>query len=395
MAATYKEYQCKSMLRVHKFVDNWFWESASVSPYKACEYGCNYCDGRSKRYYASSDFDNLIHVKINAEKILRKELDKMFPKQKTLTDIGLKDVPKKGKSHLVVAVSSGISDAYQQAEKKYKLTRKILKLFLEYNVPTYVMTKSDLVLRDLDLLRKLNDNVWCNVSFSLSTCDKKIAGIFEPKASSPKKRLEAMKKISEAGILTGVTYRPIIPYLSDSKRQLEDSIKKSKAHGAKYILAASMTMRDLQMERFYKTIDKHYPELEKKYKLLYKRGYQPDGKYLRNLYQNLNSICLKYDIQRYIPRYIPDIELKKNLETSTALHLVSYFLMIKGERYKSEKYRRVAQTIENMDDDIKVIFKEGRLKEIKGIDKESKEVIEEFLKTGSSIYLEKLKGKKI
>jgi DNA repair photolyase len=377
---------------MHKFVDNWFWESASVSPYKACEHGCNYCDGRSHRYHASEDFDNLIHVKINAIEVLKKELDKLFPRQRTLADFGTDKPPLQKNSKIVVAVSSGISDAYQQAEKKYRLTRKILKLLLQYEVPTYVMTKSDLVLRDMDLLKKINDKVWCNVSFSFSTIDKKTAAIFEPKASSPKKRLEAMKKIADEGILTGATYIPIIPYITDSKKQIEDTIKASKKHGAKYVLAASMTTRDLQSERFYETIKKHYPGLEKKYKLLYSKGYSPHGKYLNDLYQNINTICKEYDIRQYIPRYIPDIELKRNIEISTDLFLISYFLGIKGERYKAEKYRKLAQAIENLDESIETVNKEGKLNKIKGMGKEPKEVIEELLETGKSQYLEKLKA---
>ncbi len=202
MAVTYKEYNCKSMLRMHKFVDNWFWESASISPYKACEHGCNYCDGRSERYHASEDFDNIIHVKINAVEILKKELDRLFPKQSTLSDFGLKTGFGEEKPKPVIAVSSGISDAYQPAEKKYKLTQEILKLLMEYEMPVYVMTKSDLILRDLDILKKFSKFSWCNVSFSFSTAEKKVAAIFEPKATSIQKRFDAMRKLSEAGILT-------------------------------------------------------------------------------------------------------------------------------------------------------------------------------------------------
>lgn len=379
------------MLRMHKFVDNWFWESASISPYKACEHGCNYCDGRSQKYHASEDFDNLIYIKINAEEVLKKELDKLFPRQRTLADFGLDKSKVSKKSKMVVAVSSGISDAYQQAEKKYSLTRKILELLLRYEVPTYIMTKSDLVLRDLDILKKINDKVWCNISFSFSTIDKKTAAIFEPKASPPKKRLEAMKKIAAEGILTGVIFMPIIPYITDSKKQLEDTIKASKEYGAKYVLAASMTTRDLQSERFYETLKKHYPDLEKKYKLLYIKGYQPHGRYLKDMFRNISRICREHDIQQYIPRYIPNIELKSNIEISTDLFLISYFLGIKGERYKAEKYRKLAQAIEDLEESIQDIYEEGKLNKIMGMGKEPKEVIEELLETGKSQYLEKLK----
>jgi DNA repair photolyase len=392
MAVTYKEYQCKSMLRMHKFVDNWFWESASISPYKACEHGCNYCDGRSERYHASEDFDNIIYVKINAIEVLKKELDRLFPKQSTLSDFGMKSKYGYEKIKPVVAISSGISDAYQPAEEKYGLTRKILELLLEYEIPIYVMTKSDLVLRDLDLLKDLNETSWCNVSFSLSTADKKVAAIFEPKATSPKKRFEAMKKVSKAGILTGVTYMPIIPYISDSVEQLEDVIRNSKENGAQYILAASMTMRDLQSKRFYETIKKHYPHLVEEYQKLYVKGYQPDSQYLQSLYINIKNICKKYDMPRFIPRYIPEDERKTNFQVSTHLLLISYFLGLTEKRYESEPCLRMARVIENLDEDIRDLYENDRLDEIRGINKNLKNIIAEYLKTGKSTMLEELKN---
>ena len=303
MTVTYKEYHCKSMLRMHKYVDNWFWSAASISPYKACEHACNYCDGRSKRYHASEDFDRVIYVKINAPQVLKKELNKLFPRQKTLSDFGGEKGRHERKAKPLVAVSSGISDAYQPAERKYGLTRKILELLRDYDVPTYVMTKSDMVLRDLDLLKEINKRSWCNVSFSLSMIDKNISRIFEPKASTPQKRLKAMKIIAEEGIMAGITYIPVIPYITDASEQLEDTIRTSKEHGAGYILAGTMTIRDLQAKRFYETLNSHYPELVEKYRKLYRGGYGPDRDYMAKFYRKIKTLCAKYEIQNYIPRY--------------------------------------------------------------------------------------------
>jgi DNA repair photolyase len=393
MPVTYKEYECKSMLRMHKYVDNWFWSSASVSPYKACEHACNYCDGRSEKYHASEDFDRIIHVKINAPEILKKELDKLFPKQKLLSDFGEGKKKKKKDFKPVIAVSSGISDAYQPVEKKYGLTRKILELFREYEIPTYVMTKSDLVLRDLELLKEINERAWCNVSFSISTLNKNISKLFEPKATIPLKRLGAMKNIAAEGVLTGVTHIPIIPYITDSYEQLEETIKASKEHNAGYILAGSMTMRDLQAKRFYEILNRYYPELVERYKTLYRHGYEPHDKYLAELFPKVRSLCRKYDMQNYIPRYIPDIELKKNIETSTMLSLISYFLSLGGEsRYKIQAFNKLAQTIENMDENIEKIYRTGKLGAIKGIGKTTAKLVEEFLETGKCEYLEELRS---
>ena len=196
----------------------------------------------------------------------------------------------------VVMVSSGVSDAYQPAEKKYNLTRHLLELLRDYSMQTYVMTKSTLILRDMDILKEINDRSWCNVSFSLSTVDKDIAQLLEPKASPPNKRLEAMRIIVDEEILAGATYIPVIPYITDSDEQLEDTIRAVKEHNGQYILVGTMTMRDAQAARFYEILENHFPELIEKYKKLYWRGYEPDGKYIGNLYKRARALCKKYGI---------------------------------------------------------------------------------------------------
>jgi len=112
---------------------------------------------------------------------------------------------------------------------------------------------------------------------------------------------------------------------------------------------------------------------------------------MAKLYPKIKSLCKKYDIQNYIPRYIPNRELKKNIETSTMLFLISYFLSLEGEsRYKVEAYRKLAQTIEDMDESIEDIHRAGKLGEIKGIGKTTIKLIQEFLKNGKCGYLEEL-----
>ncbi len=392
MAVTFREYECKSMLRFHKYVDNWFWGNASLSPYRACEHACNYCDGRSEKYHASEDFDNVVMVKKNAIKVLKKELSKMYPKQKTLGDFGGRPIKEK-RPRPVVMVSGGVSDAYQPAEKKFELTQRLLELLRGYSIPTYVMTKSTLILRDLDILREINERSWCNVSFSMSTIDRDVARLFEPRASPPKKRLEAMRTIADEGILSGVTYIPVIPYITDSDEQMEDTIRAVKEHNGQYILIGTMTMRDAQATRFYEILEEHYPELIEKYKKLYWRGYEPDGKYIGNLYNRVKALCKKYDIQNYIPRHIPDVELKKNIEVSTMLFRIAYFLSFEGKsRHKAQRFQRIAQIIEKMDDDIIELHKKNRLDTIHGMSNNIKELITEFIRTGKSHYLDELKA---
>ncbi len=393
MVISYKEYESKSVLRIHDYLDNWFWSTASVSPYRACEHACNYCDGRSHRYHVDEKFDQEVQVKINAPEVLEKELKRLSPKQKTLLDFDSTSEKKERKARPLIIISSGVSDAYQPAEKKYNLTRRLLEILRDYKMPVSVMTKSDLVLGDLDLLEDIAETSWCNVSFSVSTMDEKISNIFEPRASRPSKRLKALGRISKTRVLTGITYMPIIPYITDDDKSLEETIEKSKRTGARYIIASTMTMRDEQEKRFYEVLKVHYPELIGKYKALYKFGYSPLREYQIELYKKVSRLCKKYDILNYLPRYIPDIVLKKNLETSTMLYLIAYFLDLRGEnRYKARAFSKSAKIIEDLNEDIIDIWKNNEIPGIPGLGKNVTSLIEEFLSTGKCEYLERLKS---
>jgi DNA repair photolyase len=390
MAVAYREYECKSMLRFHKYVDNWFWGDASLSPYRACEHACNYCDGRSERYHASEDFDSVVMVKKNAPEVLKIELDKLYPKQRTLGEFTGESF-KERRPRPVIMVSSGVSDAYQPVEIKYELTKCLLELLRDYSMPTYVMTKSDLILRDLDILKDINERSWCNVSFSFSAVDRDIAQLFEPKASLPEKRLQAMKTIADEDILTGATCIPVIPYITDSDEQMENTIEAVKEHSGKYVLVGTMTMRDTQARRFYEVLEEHFPELVDKYKKLYWRGYEPDGKYIGKLYARAKALCKKHGISNSIPRFIPDVELKKNIEISTMLFRIAYFLGFHGgNRHVARFYQRIAQTIEDMDEDIIELHDDDKLDDIPGMSRNLKELIIEYIKTGRCKYLEEL-----
>ncbi len=122
------------------------------------------------------------------------------------------------------------------------------------------------------------------------------------------------------------------------------------------------------------------------------KGYEPNGKYIHTLNQKIKTLCKKYDIQNYISRYIPDIELKKNLKVSTMLFLCAYFLSFEEKgHYRAESFRRLGQTIEDMNENIEDLYKKGKLDDVKGMGGATKKLVEEFLETGSSEYLEELK----
>lgn len=168
----------------------------SINPYVGCLHGCIYCYARfMKRFTGHKEkWGQYLDIKINGACVLRKELAR---KQFKDTD---------------VVLLSSVTDPYQPVERKYALTRSILEVLLEHQVPISILTKSDLVLRDLDLLAQFNN---CEVGLTIITLDKNVSSIFEPRSPSPDKRLEALKGLHEHGIKTYAFIGPILPYLTD------------------------------------------------------------------------------------------------------------------------------------------------------------------------------------
>lgn len=141
------------------------------------------------------------------------------------------------------------------------------------------------------------------MSFSVSTVDEPLTKIFEPNAPLPTRRLQAMETISEASILTGLTYMPIIPFITDTEEQIETTISEAKKRGAKYILAASMTLQGKQKERFFRLLERTFPELIPKYHEIYpEKSYGPVYKYSKILNENVDRVCKKYSIWTRIPK---------------------------------------------------------------------------------------------
>jgi DNA repair photolyase len=198
-------------------------------------------------------------------------------------------------------------------EKELKLTRSLLKIILRYKFPVSILTRSKLVLRDMDVLKEINENAilppdlkpklkgGAIISFSFSTPDEKLAKIFEPNAPTPKERLETMKKFKDMGFKTGVCFMPVLPYLSDSEKQIEKMVVLAKNYRADSILTAGLTLfgdgpTDCKTV-YYKTLEKHFPELLDKTKKLFGKNFYPDQKYQRKLTERANKLCEKYEIK--------------------------------------------------------------------------------------------------
>jgi len=291
------EIQVKSILNKHKKRDDWFLDDYSVNPYSGCSFNCIYCYIRGSKY--GENMAKTFSIKINAPELLEKQLSRRA---------------KKGE-YGIIALSSS-TEPYMPIEEKLKLTRKLLEIILKYKFPVEVATKSKLVLRDLDLLKEIDKNAilpadlkpklkhGAIISFSISTLDEKLAKILEPGAPKPRERLETMKKCKEEGFFTGVCFIPVLPFLSDSEEQLNETIKTVKEYGADFILVGGLTLfgkgpADCKT-LYYKFLEKYHPELVPKYRSLYRIFFAPSKEYQRELEEKSRRLCKKYGIKNKI-----------------------------------------------------------------------------------------------
>ncbi len=288
-----KKVYIKSILNKHKKRDEWFLDDYSINPYSGCTFGCVYCYIKGSKY--GEHKENGVYIKANAAEILEKQLKRRALK----------------KEYGFIAVSTS-TEPYQYIERKTELTRKLLKIISNYRFPVHILTKSSLVLRDLDILKEIDKNAILPedlktklqkgviINFSISTLNEKLAKALEPGAPSPLERLKTMKKCKQHDFFTGISYIPVLPYLSDSEQDLQEMIKTAKSYGADFVFVGALTLFGNKPSdsrfKYYKFLDKNYPELLTKYRKLYRIFTQPPLKYQQNLEEKAREICNKYNI---------------------------------------------------------------------------------------------------
>jgi DNA repair photolyase len=253
-----EEVQARSLLSKRVEADDWFHSNHSMNLYRGCQFACAYCDGMAEHYYVDN-FQNHIRVKTNAPEILTKELERLYQrKTTTLFDYSPR---KKEIKKPIIGVSGGVSDSYQQTEKRHKITEKILKILLDQGYPLFILTKSDMVLRDIELLKKINEKAFANVCFSITQTDDETRPNYEPGSSSTSERFEALKTLRREGIHGGVMAMPIIPYICDSVENMQSLVKESKKAQAEFVLFSGLTLKPgRQKQHFLNTVIKHNPD---------------------------------------------------------------------------------------------------------------------------------------
>ncbi len=369
-----KEINAKSIIRKHKKVDSWFLSRYGMNLYRGCTHNCAYCDGRSEGYYVEGEFGKDVEVKINAIEILRKEL---LPSRK-------KAPFTKG----FAMVGGGVCDGYQPIEKEYKLTRKALGLIKEHHFPVHLLTKSTLVIRDLDIISEINKRSKAIVSFSFSSCNDEISKIFEPGVPLPSERLNTITELKNHGINCGMLLMPVIPFITDGEEILEESIQKAKTAGVDFIIFGGMTLKEgRQTEHFYKVLDSYNPELKCEYIQLYpptKWGNAKDDYYL-SVTDKFYPLAIKYKMPVRIPLSLFKNQLFENDLVVVLLEHIDYLLKIKGEK---SPFSYAAWSIAQLKNPISEVI--SSLTSLKGIGSTTEKIILEILKNGTCSYYEKL-----
>lgn len=250
--------QAKGLLSAHN----------GMNLYRGCQHGCIYCDSRSKCYQMDHAFED-IEVKQNALELLETAL-------------------RHKRSKCMIGTGS-MSDPYMPLEKELGTVRKVLELIDRYDFGFTMITKSNLVLRDLDLLKKINDKTKCVVQMTLTTYDESLCKKIEPNVCTTRERFETLKILRDAGIPTVVWMSPILPFINDTRENLEGILNyciEAKVYGI-ICFGIGVTLRDGDREYFYRSLDRLFPGVKEKYINTYGNQYEissPNNHELMKLY---------------------------------------------------------------------------------------------------------------
>ncbi len=278
------EIHSKTILNHVKQPDTYFGLKYNMNLYRGCQHQCIYCDSRSECYQIENFAD--IHVKVNAVDLLADAL----PRKRMRGTIGF----------------GAMNDPYMPVERKYEICRKALEIIAEHQFPVHIITKSDLVLRDLDLLQQINQ-IFAAVSFTITTSDDELSKKLEPGAPPSSARFEAMKMLSDAGITSGVTMQPILPFIEDTLENITQLVELSHAHGAKYILPwFGMSLRAGSRDYYYDKLDQLFPGLKEQYIRQYGETYICNSPNWEQLDAAFQQTVADYAIPTKMPVFTPE-----------------------------------------------------------------------------------------
>ena len=291
---TFEEIECKSALNrvTVPSMPHLRW---SLNPYRGCQHACVYCFARGNHEYlgygAGRDFERRVVVKVNLAPVLRRELRRSGWKRE----------------HVTIGTAC---DPYQQAELKYGLTRGALQAFRDFASPCSLITKSPNVLRDLPVLQELSSVAECTVIFSVATLREEIWRHIEPETAKPLRRLEAMARLAEAGVRSGVMLAPIIPGLTDDQENLESVVRAARDHGASFVGDNVLYLKPGTKEWFMPFLRETYPHLLPQYERFYQGAYAP-RRYTEEVQATVRELRERWGLtpRREAPRRVGQLAL--------------------------------------------------------------------------------------
>jgi len=345
-------YSPKTILNKSKRPDHWFWTRYSAYPYLGCQHGCEFCYCRERKYYPYddvSDFAYVVKVKQNAPALLRRALSR-------------------------VQVDMIFTGDYQPAERKFMLSRQMLQVCCDLGFPVFILSRSPLVLRDLDFLRAINEQARAVVAFSvISTPDSPAyqpVRQMERLAPPPEKRFAAMEQLARAGILTGVCFMPILPGLCDDDANLRSVVRWTADHGGRFVLASGLTLADQQREFFFRVLRERFPDRVGLYQRLYPEGsYSPVGWPWHTIALQIKELCRHKGISDRIPRpIVPGEKRALNKRIVEALADQLYTMELNDESpQRTWAIRKAAWAIEDLEQDIGLVYRAMGLKGLSSI----------------------------
>lgn len=266
--------------------------------YRGCTHGCIYCDTRSTCYGMEHAFED-IEVKANAPQLLEQAL--------------------KHKRKRCMIGTGSMCDPYMPIEQELGLTRQCLELIDRYRFGVSIITKSDLILRDLDLLKRINEHTKCVVQMTLTTCDEDLCRILEPHVCTTKRRAQVLEIMRDAKIPTIVWMCPILPFINDTEDNILGIVRYASQAKAYGIMAfdIGMTLRDGDRQYYYQKLDEHFPGLKQKYIEMYQNAYEVGSPRRRELMEIFQNACKARGLETNINRlfsYLYEFEDKQEGE---------------------------------------------------------------------------------
>ena len=269
----YREINCKSAINK---IENKFGFCNDLNIYRGCLHKCYYCYAvYSHKYINSRNFFNEIFVKKNIAEVLEKELSSKSWKRETI-NLG------------------SVADSYQKAEEDYKIMPDILKLLIKYKTPMCISTKSDLILRDFELIDKLSNIVPVRIASTITTANEKLSSLIEPNVISPLKRFETLKEFNKTKAIVGVHAIPVMPFITEDG--LENLFIKTKENNLDYIICEVLNLKGECRKIYLNFVRKNFPQHYKKYLYIYNNNGELKEKYKNKIYKKIKFLEEKYNI---------------------------------------------------------------------------------------------------